>query len=214
MTDDAERTFLSRWSRRKSEARAAERTAAVPGKPEQSDAATAPASSAAVTSEGTGDAANAGAPAKVELPDPETLRGLESEYRDFLRPEVDESLRRTALKKLFADPHFNVMDGLDVYIDDYSKPDPISPALLRTMNQARGLRLFDDEEEAQAESVSAAAAPPATEDVALRESVAVEDAALAAQADDPATVSPTDCPQRSEASLPAPDGSPGERKKG
>ena len=31
------------------------------------------------------------------------------------------------MKKLFADPHYNVMDGLDVYIDDYSKPDPIPP---------------------------------------------------------------------------------------
>ena len=29
------------------------------------------------------------------------------------------------MKKLFSDPHFNVMDGLDTYIDDYGKPDPI-----------------------------------------------------------------------------------------
>ena len=31
------------------------------------------------------------------------------------------------MKKLFSDPHFNVMDGLDTYIDDYGKPDPIPP---------------------------------------------------------------------------------------
>jgi hypothetical protein len=37
-------------------------------------------------------------------------------------------VRNAALKKLFTDPHFNVMDGLDVYIDDYGKPDPCRPA--------------------------------------------------------------------------------------
>ena len=47
------------------------------------------------------------------------------------------SVTRTALKKLFSDPRFNVMDGLDVYIGDYSKPDPIDPAIVRTLVQAR-----------------------------------------------------------------------------
>ena len=51
------------------------------------------------------------------------------------------------MKKLFADPHFNVMDGLDTYIDDYGKPDPIPLAMLRQMNQSKFLRLFDDDEE-------------------------------------------------------------------
>jgi hypothetical protein len=41
------------------------------------------------------------------------------------------------LKQLFRDPHFNVMDGLDVYIDDYSKPDPIDPDIVRQMVQGR-----------------------------------------------------------------------------
>jgi hypothetical protein len=35
------------------------------------------------------------------------------------------------------------MDGLDIYIDDYSIADPIPPEMLAQMNQARGL-LFDD----------------------------------------------------------------------
>jgi hypothetical protein len=51
------------------------------------------------------------------------------------------------MKKLFTDPRFNVMDGLDTYIDDYGKPDPIPLAMLRQMNQSRILRLFDDDEE-------------------------------------------------------------------
>src|SRR5204863_6336498 len=82
--------------------------------------------------------------AKTELPSVDSLKGLASEYKDFLRPGVDEKLRQAALKKLFRDPHFNAMDGLDVYIDDYSKPDPIPEAMLRTLVHAKGL-LFDEE---------------------------------------------------------------------
>jgi len=70
----------------------------------------------------------------------------ESDYTRFVAPEVDESVRRAAMKKLFTDPHFNVMDGLDTYIDDYSKPDPIPPSMLRRMAQSQMLGLFDDKE--------------------------------------------------------------------
>jgi len=62
---------------------------------------------------------------------------IDSDYAPFMQTGVDESLKRSALKKLFSDPRFNVMDGLDVYIDDYSKPDPIDPDILRTLVQAR-----------------------------------------------------------------------------
>jgi hypothetical protein len=41
------------------------------------------------------------------------------------------------LKKLFRDPRFNVMDGLDVYIDDYSIADPLEPELARKLAHAR-----------------------------------------------------------------------------
>jgi uncharacterized protein DUF3306 len=64
-----------------------------------------------------------------KLPPVEQLN-LESDYSAFFHPKVDEKLRREALHKLFSDPHFNVMDGLDVYIDDYGKPDPIPPEML------------------------------------------------------------------------------------
>jgi hypothetical protein len=46
-------------------------------------------------------------------------------------------VKRAALKKLFADPRFNVMDGLDTYIDDYTKADPISDELLAQLQHAR-----------------------------------------------------------------------------
>jgi hypothetical protein len=75
-------------------------------------------------------------PPASPLPSIDSL-SIDSDFTGFMQPGVDESLKRGALKKLFSDPRFNVMDGLDVYIDDYSKPDPIDPAIVRTLAQAR-----------------------------------------------------------------------------
>ncbi|HKW37937.1 MAG TPA: DUF3306 domain-containing protein [Burkholderiales bacterium] len=162
MSDDKER-FLSRWSRRKVEAT---REAVAP-KP-------LPAVPPAI----------AQGAAQPELPSVETLRGLASEYKEFLRPGVDEDLRRSALKRLFRDPHFNVMDGLDVYIDDYSKPDPIPDAMMRTLAHARSL-LFDDKKEepqAPAERPALSSAP----DVRPAPESPAPEAALAPPEDDKA----------------------------
>ena len=63
----------------------------------------------------------------------------DSDFGQFLRQEVSEEIRRKALKTLFADPQFNVMDGLDTYIDDYSISEPIPPEMLATLNQAKAL---------------------------------------------------------------------------
>jgi hypothetical protein len=71
-----------------------------------------------------------------ELPPVEKLT-MDSDFRGFFHPKVDENLRRAALKKLFSDPHFNVMDGLDVYIDDYSKPNPLPASMLAQLRQAQ-----------------------------------------------------------------------------
>jgi hypothetical protein len=122
--------FLSRWSRRKLDS--AKNPAA--SRPVEPETKTPPAAVPA-----------AARPAvKTELPPVDTLKGLASEYQDFLRPGVDEKLRQSALKKLFHDPHFNVMDGLDTYIDDYSKPDPIPENMLKSLKQANRL-LFPEE---------------------------------------------------------------------
>src|SRR5690606_30000982 len=60
-------------------------------------------------------------------------------YSAFMAQGVDESVKRSAMKKLFSNPHFNIMDGLDIYIDDYSKFEPISPALLASLSHAKNL---------------------------------------------------------------------------
>jgi hypothetical protein len=115
-------TFLTRWSARKRAVAAESNAAVLPN---------------AVATPSVAPAAAASTPpAAAALPPVESLT-FHSDFAAFMQPEVDETLRRTALKKLFNDPRFNVMDGLDVYIDDYSKPDPIAPDVVRTLVQAQ-----------------------------------------------------------------------------
>lgn len=95
-------------------------------------------------------------PAASELPDPATLLlnlGPDSDFSVFLRAEVSEGIRRQAMKQLFADPHFNVMDGLDTYIDDYSVCESIPDTMLAGLRQ---LQVLDDAAAGEAEP------PPAT----------------------------------------------------
>jgi Protein of unknown function (DUF3306) len=143
---DADDSFLGRWSKRKHAARRGE-TPPEPARAEPAPPAPPPPAAAPA--------------APPELPPVDSLKGLASDYQDFLRPDVDPATKSAALRKLFGDPHFNQMDGLDIYIDDYTKEDPIPPAMLRAMNQARSLGLFDDEEKAQEQPAADAAAAPA-----------------------------------------------------
>ena len=71
----------------------------------------------------------------------------DSDFKPFAARSVAPEVRNAAMKKLFADPHYNVMDGLDIYIDDYSRPDPIPASMLRQMTGARLLKIFDDLDE-------------------------------------------------------------------
>ena len=74
----------------------------------------------------------------MALPPVESLTP-ESDFSVFMGPGVRPELRQAALKKLFADPHFNLMDRLDIYIDDYTKPDPIPASMLEQLAQFRNL---------------------------------------------------------------------------
>lgn len=62
----------------------------------------------------------------------------ESDYSAFVARGVDSAVRRLAMKKLFADPHFNQVDGLDIFMSDFNVPDPVSPAMLAALDHARG----------------------------------------------------------------------------
>jgi hypothetical protein len=63
----------------------------------------------------------------------------DSDYAPFIARGVDQAVQRGAMKKLFADPHFNLMDGLDIYIGDYNTPDPIPAAMLALLDHAKGV---------------------------------------------------------------------------
>ncbi|MBU3587678.1 DUF3306 domain-containing protein [Polynucleobacter sp. 31A-FELB] len=83
------------------------------------------------------------------LEDVEKIDRFAPDFSAFMKPDVDPAVQQAAMKKMFSDPHFNVMDGLDIYIDDYSKPDPIPLEMLKRMVQSDMLNIFrkdsDDE---------------------------------------------------------------------
>jgi hypothetical protein len=155
--------FLARWALRKEQVRsragvAVESIPAVP--PPAVPVAPAPANATGPVAQPVPEV-----PAAEPLPTMADVALLtrESDYARFVTAGVDEGVKRAAMKKLFSDPHFNVMDGLDTYIDDYGKPDPIPLAMLRQLNQSKFLRLFDDDDdEKNAEPATAAAATDTT----------------------------------------------------
>ena len=92
---------------------------------------------------------DAAAPAP-KLPTLDEARALtpKSDFQPFMRQGVASDVRNAAVKKLFADPHFNIMDGLDIYIGDYNTPDPLPAGMLKKMVGAQFLNLFPDEAKA------------------------------------------------------------------
>jgi hypothetical protein len=161
----ADENFLSRWSRRKIRARAGDRE-----EPPAAPVAASPAPAQAT-------AATQAAPAEsAPLPSVESLTP-ESDFAPFMAPEVDGDTRRKALKTLFTDPHFNTMDMMDVYVDDYSKPDPLPDSWLEKLEQVSRLgdRAGRDREEAERRKAledaaqAAESAPPGPEAAAAPE---------------------------------------------
>jgi len=132
----AEEGFLSRWSRLKAapepvqEVAPAPLPAAAPPPPVQED--------------------------QRALPTLDDVARLtpESDYSAFVAKGVDKAVQRMALKKLFADPNFAVMDGLDIYIADYNKAAPLTDAMLASLRHAPGVlnRLLGEDEDKQGEA--------------------------------------------------------------
>jgi hypothetical protein len=168
MADDT--GFLSRWSRRKVQAR--DGMPALPETPLPPVVRVPPAEvpptqpDAAAPVDPRVAAAARSAPPAPTLADVAQLT-RESDYTRFVAPGVEPGVRNAALKQLFTDPHFNVMDGLDTYIDDYNRPDPLPASMLRQMVQAKALGLFT-EDEADA-SADADAPPPLSAEILAHE---------------------------------------------
>ncbi len=159
--DDTPAGFLSRWSRRKADVREGRAVVEEVRAPVASSPTTQ--ANAALASQGgknqaavqsanaSAAAANAAneAPHDQEnqpVPTMEDVQQLnaDSNFASFMSSKVAPEVKNAAMKKLFADPHFNVMDGLDIYIDDYGIPDPLPAGMLEQMTSIDGLNLFND----------------------------------------------------------------------
>ena len=164
--DDTPAGFLGRWSRRKAEVRqglAVQEPTPIRSEGAPATSRTAPANTPLPTlsTQQAVDASTPHAPQAPASADPgeagpaapaptlDDVQSLtpQSDYTPFMARGVTSDVKNAAMKKLFTDPHFNVMDRMDVYIDDYSQPDPIPLAMLRQMNGAKFLNLFDDDTE-------------------------------------------------------------------
>ncbi|MEY2662100.1 MAG: hypothetical protein RIQ35_417 [Pseudomonadota bacterium] len=131
--------FLGRWSRRKAGLEPEGLDNAAPDLKPKVTPSSVPQDKKTIESAST--------PAEEETPPP-TLEDAESidrfapDFSAFMKPNVDPAVQQAAMKKLFSDPHFNIMDRLDIYIDDYSIPDPIPMEMLKRMVQSESLGLF------------------------------------------------------------------------
>jgi hypothetical protein len=167
--------FLRRWARRKTEiqeGRAVPPAAASePGHmPAPAVGAGGAAAAEAVDAPLQAQAAGAVVPERASAPPSPTMEDVallnaDSDFSGFVARGVDQAVRRSALKKLFADPHFNVMDKLDIYIDDYTKPSPVSAAMLASLSHAKStfMGVVGEENEEGAKLAPAGAAPAAPE---------------------------------------------------
>jgi hypothetical protein len=180
--------FMGRWSRRKLDVKE--------GKAVEAEPLAEPVPVPVLVPPPQPSPSGGGSEEKVDQPPPLTLEDVkaltpESDFTRFATSNVAPDVKNAAMKKLFSDPRYNVMDGMDVYIDDYSKPDPIPYAMLRKLASAKFLGLFDQEEKEEAEAAQAAqqardvADNPSAQSVAQSETVppAVPEAPLHADTD-------------------------------
>lgn len=137
-------SFLSRWSRRKIEVRTQEMEGLLPVQAAESSLAQIPAplpvgnvpENLAATA-----APVQSAPPEVVLPTEADLKLVEQggDIKAFLMDKVAPELKNKAFKALFSRPEFNVMDGLDIYIDDYNKFIPLSQQDIGKMTLSKQL---------------------------------------------------------------------------
>jgi hypothetical protein len=151
--------FLGRWSKRKLEVKQGRGVEAEPprepspspqpfpvnGRGSETGVTANSREVAPAPSQGEGGGEGCAQPPSPTLEDVKALTA-ESDFSRFAAGNVTPEVKNAAMKKLFADPRYNVMDGLDVYTGDYTRPDPIPNAVLRKLASAKFLGLFDEEE--------------------------------------------------------------------
>jgi hypothetical protein len=145
---ETEENFLQRWSRRKQQAEGA--------KEDNPSADTVPSETAQAM------------PGDEEMPPLESL-DEHSDYSPFFSPQVSETLRRMALRKLFHGSLFNVTDQLDDYDEDFRDLAALGTLIPQEMRQriGEGLeKLAETGTEAPVARAGDASAGPAEETTA------------------------------------------------
>jgi hypothetical protein len=104
----------------------------------------------------------------VDAPPPPTLEDAAalhsgSDFSAFVGRNVDAAVRRLAMKKLFADAHFQGHDGLDIYMGDYNLPSPVSADMFEQL--AHSKRMFGKLDEALAGEAGSASPTEATSEL-------------------------------------------------
>lgn len=127
MSEEKE-AFLERWSRLKKE-RPAEKPSEQPVVQEAKQEVAAP------------------------LPPVEGLNP-DSDFVPFMKANVDPATRRSALKKLFTDGHFNEPDLFEPYSADFTQGEPIPAKMLKAINRARDLAVDGPEKVAERERLA------------------------------------------------------------
>lgn len=158
--------FLNRWSKRKAGLETDEPVVEEKNKvkgpdlSQQEMAASVPSvqktSTKGESVDGDGVSSQSGMPVQPEQSAVPTLEDVlkltkDSDYSAYVQSGIDPNVQQAALNKLFSDPHYNIMDGLDIYIDDYNKPDPIPLEMLKKLNQSHMLGLFKTSEEKESD---------------------------------------------------------------
>jgi hypothetical protein len=126
MTQDKE-AFLDRWSRLKQQQPAQQAEPVVAPKAEEEPA--------------------------PPLQPVEELKA-DSDFTPFMNPQVDPQTRRSALKMLFTDAHFNEPDLFEPYSADFTKGEPIPEKMLKAINRARDLAVKGPERVAEEERLA------------------------------------------------------------
>ncbi len=81
----------------------------------------------------------------------------DSDFTPYMNPKVDDGTRRSALKKLFADAHYNLPDPFEAYSEDYTRSEPISQKMLKAINRVRDVAVKGEEQVAGEERHAEAA---------------------------------------------------------
>jgi len=150
-------SFISRWSKRKLDEKAHEvlNTDTLPVTEEPTpvlvDEQTHPVTDAADVEQSEPSLQEPDAQATSTLEQPE-----EMSIANLLTSDVEQSIKKAALRKLFLSEEFNVRDGLDDYDEDYSNLKTLSQSVAETLREW----VKDKPEESESNAVAATSKEP------------------------------------------------------